>query len=62
MDRASALQALRHARESKGLSFDDLGRAIGTKDPMYLAAALHGQHRLNPEEAKKLGQDRKSVV
>jgi cyanate lyase len=56
MDRASALPALRQARESKGLSFDDLGRAIGTKDPMYLAAALLGQHRLNTEEAKKLGQ------
>ena len=56
MDRASALQALRQARESKGLSFEDLGRVIGTKDPMYLAAALHGQHRLNAEEAKKLAQ------
>jgi cyanate lyase len=56
MDRASALQALRHARESKGLSFEDLGRAIGTKDPMYLAAALHGQHRLSAEEAKKLAE------
>ncbi len=56
MQRASALQALRQARESKGLSYDDLGKAIGTKDPMYLAAALHGQHRLNAEEAKKLAQ------
>ena len=56
MDRTAALQALRQAREAKGMSYDDLGKAIGTKDPMYLAAALHGQHRLNAEEAKKLAQ------
>ncbi len=56
MDRATALQQLRKARETKGLSYDDLGKAIGTKDPTYIAAALHGQHRLNAEEAKKLAQ------
>jgi cyanate lyase len=56
MDRATALQKLRQARESKGLSYDDLGKAIGTKDPMYIAAALNGQHRLNADEAKKLAQ------
>ena len=56
MDRAGALQKIRQAREAKGLSYDDLGKAIGTKDTMYIAAALHGQHRLNAEEAKKLAQ------
>ena len=56
MDRAAALQKIRQAREAKGLSYDDLGTAIGTKDTMYIAAALHGQHRLNAEEAKKLSQ------
>jgi cyanate lyase len=56
MDRAAALQTIRQAREAKGLSYDDLGQAIGTKDPMYIAAVLHGQHRLNAEEAKKLAQ------
>src|SRR6266536_4111980 len=56
MDRAAALQKIRQAREAKGLSYDDLGQAIGTKDPMYIAAALHGQHRLNAEEAKQLAQ------
>ena len=54
MDRATALQQLRQARQAKGVSYDDLGKSIGTKDPTYLAAALHGQHRLNAEEAKKL--------
>jgi cyanate lyase len=56
MDRTSALHALRQARQAKGLTYDDLGKGVGTRDPMYLAAALHGQHRLNAEEAKKLAQ------
>jgi cyanate lyase len=54
MDRAVALQAIRTARSNRGLSYDDLAKAIGTKDATYIAAALHGQHRLNPDEAKKL--------
>jgi cyanate lyase len=54
MDRTAALQAIRSARQARGISYDDLARTIGTKDATYLAAALHGQHRLNAEEAKKL--------
>jgi len=54
MERRETLEELRQARQAKGLSYDDLGKAIGTKDPTYIAAALHGQHRLNGEEAKKL--------
>ena len=54
MDRATALQAIRSARQSRGITYEDLAKAIGTKDATYLAAALHGQHRLNAEEAKKL--------
>ena len=38
------------------MSYDDLAKRIGTKDATYLAAALHGQHRLNAEEAKKLAE------
>ena len=54
MDRAAALEKVRSARVARGISYEDLGRAIGTKDPTYIAAALHGQHRLNAEEAKRL--------
>lgn len=54
MDRTHALETLRAARVTRGLSYEDLARVIGTKDPTYLAAALHGQHRLNAEEAKQL--------
>ena len=56
MDRTAALQAIRSARQTRGISYDDLAKAIGTKDATYLAAALHGQHRLNAEEAKKLAE------
>jgi cyanate lyase len=54
MDRAAALQAIRNARQTRGVTYEDLAKAIGTKDATYLAAALHGQHRLNADEAKKL--------
>lgn len=56
MDRTQALEAIRTARAARGISYDDLAKSIGTKDATYLAAALHGQHRLNAEEAKKLAQ------
>jgi len=56
MDRTEALQTLRAARVARGLTYEDLARRIGTKDPTYLAAALHGQHRLNAEEAKRLAE------
>ena len=56
MDRTQALEAIRTARASRGIGYDDLAKAIGTKDATYLAAALHGQHRLNAEEAKKLAE------
>jgi cyanate lyase len=56
MDRTTALEAIRAARVARSISYDDLAKALGTKDATYLAAALHGQHRLNPEEAKKLAE------
>ena len=56
MNRTAALEAIRTARTARGVSYDELAKAIGTKDATYLAAALHGQHRLNAEEAKNLAQ------
>src|SRR5439155_24013020 len=44
------------ARSTRGISYDDLAKKIGTKDATYLAAALHGQHRLNADEAKRLAE------
>ena len=56
MDRTAALEAIRSARQTRGITYEELAKSIGTKDATYLAAALHGQHRLNAEEAKKLAQ------
>ena len=56
MDRAMALETIRNARAARGITYEDLAKKIGTKDATYLAAALHGQHRLNAEEAKKLAE------
>ncbi len=56
MERANALEAIRAARIARGISYEDLAGKIGTKDPTYVAAALHGQHRLNAGEAKQLAE------
>ena len=56
MNRTTALEAIRNARAARGISYEELAKAIGTKDATYLAAALHGQHRLNADEAKTLAQ------
>jgi len=56
MTRTTALEAIRAARAARGISYDELAKTIGTKDATYLAAALHGQHRLNADEAKALAQ------
>ena len=56
MDRATAFQTIRQARQARGMSYDDLAKKLATKDATYIAAALHGQHRLNAEEAKKLAE------
>ena len=56
MTRTEALEAIRAARVARGISYEELAKTIGSKDATYLAAALHGQHRLNAEEAKKLAE------
>ncbi len=56
MDRTTALQTIRQARQARGISYEDLAKKIGTKDATYIAAALHGQQRLNVDEAKKLAE------
>ena len=56
MDRTTALETIRAARTARGLSYDDLAKKVGSKDATYLAAALHGQHRLNADEAKTLAE------
>jgi cyanate lyase len=56
MERTAALETIRNARTRRGITYAELARTIGTKDATYLAAALHGQHRLHAEEAKRLAE------
>src|SRR5207249_10838164 len=56
MDRRTARETIRAARSKRGITYEDLAKKIGTKDASYLAAALHGQQRLNAREAKKLAE------
>jgi cyanate lyase len=48
-----ALAALRAAMAERKLTYKDLSGAVG-RSPVYVAAALHGQQRLDLPEAKKL--------
>jgi len=48
-----ALSALRGKMNEKKLTYGDLAAALG-KSPLYVAAVLQGQQRLNPPEAEKL--------
>lgn len=47
------LEALRAKMAEKKLSYADLAKTVG-RNPVYVAAVLHGQQRLNPPEAEKL--------
>jgi len=41
------------AKAAKGLTFDQIGKAIG-RDEVWVASAFYGQARLSPEEIDKL--------
>jgi len=46
---------LAEAKANKGLTFDDLGKAIG-KDEVWVAAAFYGQAKLSTDQISKLAQ------
>lgn len=48
-----ALALLREAMAEKKTTYGDLARTVG-RSPVYLAAVIHGQQRLDLPEAKKL--------
>jgi cyanate lyase len=49
-----ARQVITERRLEKKVPIGQLAKAIG-KNPMFVAAALQGNHRLTEEEAKKIG-------
>jgi cyanate lyase len=48
-----AFASLRAKMTEKKLTYRDLAAAVG-KSPVYVAAVLHGQQRLQPPDAEKL--------
>jgi cyanate lyase len=48
-----AFADLRAKMAEKKVTYGELARIVG-RSPVYLAAVLHGQQRLNPPEAEKL--------
>jgi cyanate lyase len=47
--------ALFEAKARKGLSFDDIAKAVG-RDEVWLAAAFYGQAKFSPEELVKVSE------
>ncbi len=52
-DRQAALANIRAKMKEKGLSYKQLADTIG-KDPMFIAAALHGQQKLSFPDVDKV--------
>jgi cyanate lyase len=55
MTRQEALDRLLTAKKDKGLSYADIGTALG-RDKVWVAAAFMGQATLSAEEAGQLGE------
>jgi cyanate lyase len=55
MDQQTMRDRIKAKRLEKRLTHAQLAKAVG-KAPTYVAAALQGNHRLTPDEAKKVGK------
>jgi cyanate lyase len=55
MDQQTMRDRIKAKRLEKKLTHAHLAKAIG-KNPTFVAAALEGNHRLTPDEAKKVGK------
>ena len=54
MGSKKARDIIKAKRLEKKVTIADLAKTVG-KNPTFLAAALHGNHRLSQDEAKKVG-------
>jgi cyanate lyase len=55
MDRKTAKDVIKSKRMEKKITIAEVAKAVG-KNPTFVSAALHGNHRLTPEEAGKVGK------
>ena len=53
MKRETLTEKILDAKREKGLTWKDIGQKIGGGSPIVVTAALLGQMRLDPEQAKK---------
>jgi cyanate lyase len=54
MEAKKPKDVIKAKRLKKKVTIAEVEKAVG-KNPMFVAAALNGNHRLTPEEAKKVG-------
>lgn len=55
MEKAVVRKAIKAQRLNKKGTIAEVAKTVG-KNPMFVAAALNGNHRLSPEEAGKVGK------
>jgi len=55
MEVKSVREIIKAKRLEKGVTITQLAQIVG-KSPVFVAAALQGNHRLTPEEAQKVGK------
>lgn len=54
MEKEAMCQAVKSARIERKLTIADIAQSIG-RNPVFVAAALNGNHRFSPDEAAKVG-------
>jgi cyanate lyase len=55
MERDTTRKAIKTKRMAKNVTIAEVAKTVG-KNPTFVAAALNGNHRFTPEEAKKVGK------
>ena len=54
MDKETVRTTVKAKRVKKNITIAEIAKAVG-KNPTFVAAALNGNHRFTPDEAKKVG-------
>jgi len=55
MEKDTIRKAIKTKRMAKNVTIAEVAKTVG-KNPTFVAAALNGNHRFTPEEAKKVGK------
>ena len=54
MDKDTVRKTIKEKRTKKNVTIAEIAKTVG-KNPTFVAAALNGNHRFTPDEAKKVG-------